>query len=140
MCLLGEFIEVFDSVQSMQDPKIDLSLRDHMIPWQNDPAAADFLSVQILKVNVLKDLSLFSNKLLPAGRHDLLSGASKWQRLVQLCECVWIPSTSVPGLSFVFPATDDGNSISVLSLIFSPRNPQPLPASLFTDTLLTDFD
>jgi hypothetical protein len=103
---------VFDSVQSIQDPKIDQSLRDHMMRWQNDPAAADFLSVQILKVNVLKDLSLFSNRLLPPGRHDLLSGASKWQRLVQLCEYVWIPSTAVLGLSFVFPATDDGELVS----------------------------
>ena len=33
-----------------------------------------------------------------------------------------------------------GNSISVTSTIFSPRNPQPLPASLFTDTLLIDLN
>ncbi|KAI2493186.1 hypothetical protein MHU86_21335 [Fragilaria crotonensis] len=33
-----------------------------------------------------------------------------------------------------------GNSISVTSTIFSPRNPQPLPASLFTDTPLIDLN
>ena len=33
-----------------------------------------------------------------------------------------------------------GNSISVASTIFSPRNPQPLPASLFTETLLIDLN
>ena len=47
---------------------------------------------------------------------DNESGNSSWQRLIQLCEYCWIPSSAVVGLSFVFP--DETDNVSMLSHAF----------------------
>lgn len=104
---VGRIIEVVDSVENIGDPSVTVSFRDQMISLSQQ-AHAD-APLQYLKVNMFRDHSLISDRLF-AGHRDTLSKTaidkSKWQRLVQLCEYEWIPSTAVVGLSFVFPEAD----------------------------------
>lgn len=104
---VGRIIEVVDSVESIEDPAVTLSFREEMISMsQKSP---DDAPLQYLKVNLFRDHSFISDRLF-SGKIDTMSRAamdkSKWQRLVQLHEYEWIPSTAVVGLSFVFPEAD----------------------------------
>ena len=111
---VGRIIEVVDAVESIQDLQISPSFRCAMRAWQEQDSSA-LTEVQYVKVNVFEDHALFPNKLFP-GKSDqeCLSETSlaKWQRLVQLCRYVWIPTTAVLGLSFVFPEQADGELVA----------------------------
>ena len=71
--LLGRIIEVVDSVEGIEDPQITLSFRNEMVKWKQNCNSE--LPVQSVKVNLLKDHSLFSKELFP-GPKNSLSGES----------------------------------------------------------------
>ena len=108
---VGRIINVVDSIEGIDNPEhfATISFADDLASQQLD----DNVPVQFLKVNVFSDHSVISDKL--HLRQTESSQASKkngdktsttWQRLVQLSEYDWIPSSAVLGLSFVFPEGD----------------------------------
>ena len=101
---VGRIIKVVNSVEEIDNFEhfASSAFPDDVASLLQQPAD---VSVQYVKVNVFRDQSVISNKvcLHQSALSETSNGKSTWQRLVQLCEYDWIPSSAVVGLSFVFP-------------------------------------
>ena len=116
---IGRIIKVVDSIEGIDNPECLTALQASQQPTPHNV----LVQQQYLKVNVFCDQSVISgnhysrqaetSQTSSTSADDIdETASSSWQRVVQLCQYDWIPSSAVAGLAFVLP-DDVSNSMMV---------------------------